>query len=256
MSVAARRAEVIVWNRSLGFVQKRMRSNPIIMHMLRQPSRLTFVWWLIGGVSLLTLIGSLFDKDNSVMNVLTFIGGLTLLVNIMWGIQTAAAQTCQTTQSDAYQLLFLTTLSDMKLIEAYIFATLYRLRVALILTLGVIPSVIVHLTDLTFRDSTTAAFHWLLFFSISIVAAFGVFLFGIVSATELALRWGNRHAASFGVILLVLALISIYFSFFPASQLDNDPIFSIIPSILYTIILYALVLAILLESQRVARRRP
>jgi hypothetical protein len=257
-------------NRSQGFVQKRIQTNPVIMRILRQHRGSTAVWWLIAIVSLISFLGSLADKDNRLFNWLTFIGGLTLVVNPLWGAQTAAAQTCQMTKSEAYQLLFLTTLSDMKLIEAYIFASIYRLRIVLVFMLSMIPAVLIRLTDSAFNNynfcirylsnctppTTTAVFHWFLVYSTAILAAIGVFLFGVVLATALALWWRNRHAAGIGALLLVSFLIGLFFLFPSVSQPDNDPIATLIPAIPYTILIYIATLGIALAAQRVARPRP
>lgn len=251
-------------------IQKRIRSNPIIMRILRQPSGSTVVWWLIGIVSLITLIGSLFDKENRLINWLTFMGGLTLLINAMWGIQTAAAQTCLMTQSEPYQLLFLTTLSDMKLIEAHIFAAIYRLRLVLVFMLSMIPAVLIRLTDTAFNNynsciryvtecnppTTTVVFHWFLVYSVSILAVIGVLLFGIALATALALWWRNRHAASIGAMLIAGFLIGFFFLFQRVSYPDNDPVATLGPAIPYTVLLYIAALGIILAAQHVARPRP
>src|SRR5258708_27261275 len=136
---------MVVRNRRPGFVQARIQSNPVITRMVRQSHGRRRAWRLIGLACLFTFIGLLIDRKASVINVMVFVGLLSLIVNPFFGVLTAANQTCQMIASESYQLLFLTALPDMKLVEAYIFAVLYRLRFPLVLMVGLIPSIVVRL---------------------------------------------------------------------------------------------------------------
>ena len=134
------------------FLPSRLRSNPLVLRTLRQPSNLHIVWRVIAIISLLSLIGALFFKDSVLFASLSVLGLLMLVVNPLFGAMTAANLICHTIKAEQYEFIILTTLSDMKLVEGHIFGVYYRLRIPLVLTLGLIPSVLIRLTDTAYAS--------------------------------------------------------------------------------------------------------
>ena len=129
------------------FLPTRIRSNPLVIRTLRQPSNLRTLWWLAAILSLLSLIGALFFKDSAVFASLSVLGALMLVTNPFFGAVLAANLIGRTIKTEQYELLILTTFSDMKLVEGHLFGVYYRLRIPLLLTLGLLPSVFIRLID-------------------------------------------------------------------------------------------------------------
>lgn len=240
------------------------------MHEMRKPARFSVGWRWIGIAGLLSFIGSVFCKESTVINWLVFLGGTTIIVNPILGTWMAATSTCLVINAEPYELLFLTTLSNAKLLEGYVFSVLHRLRLSLALMVGSIPSVVIRLTDTAYNDyhwcilvqsdcrppTTTVVFHWFLVYGISMFAALGVFILGILVATTLALWWRNRYGAGVSALVLVMSLMGFFFLFQSVSPVDKDPVATLGPAIPYTILLYVTAFGLVLVARRIARPRP
>jgi hypothetical protein len=251
---------------SRSFIPKRFRSNPLIMRTLRQPSKLRTVWWLISIVSLFSFIGTLFYKDTRPLLTVGLLEGLLLIVNPIFAAWTAANVICSEITGEQYELVMLTTLSNMKLVEGHVFVVFYRLRLPLILTLALLPSLVVRLTEYIYSNYydcirvssdcfRTIVLGQSLYNSITVLAAIGVLIFGIVLATTLALWWRNQYVAGICALIIVIALIVLFFLLPNRLSAIHDPITLLIPTVPYTILLYVIPIAILLSAQCVARRR-
>ena len=255
----------------MGFVQTRIRSNPVITRILRKPSRLTSVWWLIGIVSLCSFIGSLFDIHHANIPVfgIVILGMAMILINPILAMLTAIEVTGATiiTKSQEYGLVCATGLSDMKLIEGHIFAAFYRFRVPLVLMLGLIPSVVVYLMHGVYDayiwcsqtqpdcllPNKTVIFHWILFYGISILDVIGRIALGIVASIALVNWSKSQLEARLGMVMLtVLFLCKLPQILYSASA--RDPIATLFPLFVYTVIIYLIVVIVVFAGQSFARQ--
>lgn len=120
--------------------------NPITHRLNRRhrwPSlRQTF--WLGFGFGLLNLAittWALLNLHEALLRWLIFIGWGMLVIGPLLAAPIATMMTRRDLIGDQYELLFLTSLSDEKLVQGYIGAALYRLRLLIALGVGSIPMV-------------------------------------------------------------------------------------------------------------------
>src|SRR5262249_50626304 len=157
----------------------------------------------------------------------------------------------------------------MKLVEGYAFAAFYLLRIPLLIALGLAPAIIVRLTQTVFTtyyfcglysnscqppDSGVVLTSFLSY-CVGIVAVFGVLAFGIALGTALALWWRNRYAAGWVATICVVSLIVFSIGLISRLPTTDDPITALAVAFLYTVLLYAVAIGIMLAAQPVARRR-
>jgi hypothetical protein len=240
--------------------------------MLQQSSGLAGVWWLIAIMSLFGFVGSLFFKNGTIINGIVLLGGLAAIVNPFLGVWLTPHMIWVATQSksEQYDVLCVTTLSDMKLVEGFFFFVLYRLRVPVVFMFALAPAVIVRLTDNVYNGynscalyrsdcqppTSIAVFHWLLLNCTYLLVAVGVLMLGIALSMALSLWWQNRLAAAgFGTAVLTILLMGFFLLAPNGAFLDNDPATSLVRAIAYMVLIYVASFAVLLATQRVARRR-
>ena len=262
----AKSMQIALENRRLRLLPARLRANPLIMRTLRRPDGLRFAWWVVGFISLLSFIGTFGYKDSFPLLTVGLLEALLLIVNPIFGAWTAANVICLAVKTEEYELVMITALSDMKLVEGHTFAVFYRLRLPIILTLALLPSLGVRLTQYISSSYYYCARYSseclratvlrpALYYSVTIFAAIGIFVFGIVLATALALWWRNRDAAGTGAIVTVIFLIVVFFSLPNTRTTDSNLITTLVPTIPYTVLLYVMAGGIMFAAQVIARRR-
>lgn len=249
------------------FLPSRLRSNPLVMRTLRQPAKLRVVWWLVAILSLFSFVGTLFYKDTLPFLAVGLLEVLLLLANPIFASWTAATVICLEIKAEQYELVMVTTLSNMKLVEGHIFAVFYRLRLPLILTLALLPSLVVRLIEYAYTSYSycvhydtdclrTIVLSQSLFYSLILFGAIGVLIFGIVVAMILALWWRNQYAAGIGATTIVISLIVLFFRLANRTTTNKEFIALLATTISYMMLLYFAAIGIMLVAQVVARRRP
>lgn len=140
-----------------------LASNPLIMRLRRQQTRLTLrgSLWLaasLGALALVYTIQAVRHTSGIQMNWLDsmlLLGGWLLTVTAP--ILTASSSVyivARETQSEPYDLLRLTPLSGHTLVRGYVFTTLYRLRFLYILLVGIMPLLVVRMSSMLWEAET------------------------------------------------------------------------------------------------------
>jgi hypothetical protein len=251
-------------------VYKNMRANPIIVREMHLRRGIKIRWWVFPIVCIVSLVGSLFYKQSTVVNLLVFVGVLALIANPIHATWLAANATSLVIKSEVYQFLYITAISNRKLIDGYVFSVFYQAKDLLLLTAALIPAVLVRLTDTVYNNYdlcgrtqaqctpsvTSIVFHWVLLYSAWIVAAIGLLVLGVALSISLTLLLRNASVAGCGTLLFIVGLTIVFFLFQNVSWPDKDPIAALYLVVPFTIFLYIAAFAVINISQRVARPRP
>lgn len=133
-----------------------MLPNPVAHRLTRQhrwPSlRLTF--WLgfaLGLLSLTISMWALLHLRENLLNFLLLGAWGVMLISPMLIAPMAAFMTGRDLKGDKYELLYITSLSDEKLVQGYILAALYRLRGLIVAGVGLMPALVISMVYVGLR---------------------------------------------------------------------------------------------------------
>ncbi len=97
--------------------------------------------------------------------------------------------------------------------------------------------------------------NWFLVYITMVFAAIGALLLGITLSITLALWWRNRYAAEIATLIVLIALIFLFF-FRNVSPIANDPSELVSAALPYTLLVYVAMICIALVARQIARQRP
>ncbi len=183
----------------------------------------------------------------------------------------AATLTARDTHTESYELLKTTDISDMAIVQSYVFAALYKLRFLLALTAGAIPAIAVSTFDLIVRDRAllcsagassdtdcqpppgTMGIAWLMI----VIGLWG--LNGVAASVGVnwALKWQNEVAAiaTASVAMFILSLLAAGFwlaIFLPAAAISLP---AWVVAFAWMYIPYAVAVGIMQNAERWARKQ-
>ena len=207
------------------------QSNPLVVRLTGKRSwpSLRAACWLAFGLGLIGLaltsavllnardaIGPLTFLPFSLIAFSAFVPPIVALI--------AATLTVRDTHSESYELLTATDISDTAIVQGYVFAALYKLRLLLAMTMGAIPAIVVSVFDLVMRDrAALCPFHvssgsacepppvtlglvWLMI----VIGLWGLNGAAAALGVNWALRWQSEGAAvTFAtVVMFMLSLLA------------------------------------------------
>jgi hypothetical protein len=218
----------------------RLQPNPVFVRLTRNckwPSGRVALW-LGFGLGLVTLFltshATLHMKDFE-MNPLCAVLFVTAVVLTLLApaivASLATGLTARDVSSEPYELVQLTTLPKIALVQGYVFAALYRMRVLISLTVGLIPALVIGVVQLgllvlvTLYTSNMAPFlqqvvSLSLDFMAIVIGLWGIAFLATASGVGLAIRWRGNILAN---ILVPLSALLAAFSFPLSTLLTGQP---------------------------------
>ena len=205
-----------------------LRSNPVFVRLTgncKWPSARVALWLSFGlGLAALFLTSQAalrmraFDMDplSAVLMVTAVV--LTLLTpSIVASVATNL--TSRDVSSEPYELVQLTTLPKNALVQGYVFAALYRMRLLISLTVGLMPALVIGLVQISFLvlvtlyTSNMAPFleqivPLSLVFVATVIGLWGITFLATASGVGLAIRWRGSILAN--ILAPLIALLAAF----------------------------------------------
>jgi hypothetical protein len=250
-------------------------ANPLLVKEIRLPTRLNARKILKLGfgiglvVSILSAVSLLFTYDTNLIILFTLIYGVIVISVAPFIAYTAAILTVNNMRAEQFDLLYLTTIRDARLIEGYILSACYRCRGFFAVLIGIAPFVITWATYLSVYSGYIRCLQYdiipascelpspmllpvaLISFIVLSISLIGVYIFSASLGVFFAVLAKSRLLS--GIAAVIVSLIAICSVI--VILMSNDLLNTLLASLFYVPFPYLLSLSAVMASQPLARKK-